>query len=244
MTRGTETSARLPLPPLPRPLGVPLSWAYSAAIRRINRKFDRGRGVVRFDRAVISVGNLSVGGTGKTPMVKWLARALVEAGHRPCIAMRGYGAGKGQSDEAGEYERDLSGVPVVAQANRTLGLIQLFSREHDADGPHSDVVILDDGFQHRRIARDLDIVLIDATRNPFADRLLPAGWLREPVDSLRRAGAVVITHAESANAAEVTALDRRIADCRGGEGAVAVCRHVWTVFDVQRGDAPESVPLS
>lgn len=211
--------------PVRGPAGPALSLIYRAAIARINRRFDRGKGVVRFDRPVISVGNLSVGGTGKTPMVAFLVGALLGAGHRPCIAMRGY-KGEGDSDEAAEYRRMFPGVPVVARANRTLGLIQLFGAEHQRGGAHSDCIVLDDGFQHRQIARDLDIVLIDATRDPFMDRLLPAGWLREPVRSLKRADWVALTHAESVQPADLTALDRRIAGVRG-RGAESVARHAW-----------------
>ncbi|MBX3376990.1 MAG: tetraacyldisaccharide 4'-kinase [Phycisphaeraceae bacterium] len=218
-----------PKPPLPAPLGVPLSWLYRAAIGHINRRFDRGRGVVTFDRPVISVGNLSVGGTGKTPMVRQIVRWLLDAGHRPCIAMRGYAAGDGLSDEAQLYSAAFPTVPIVAQANRTLGLIRLFASEHESDGEHSDCIVLDDGFQHRQIARTLDIVLIDATRSPFADRLLPAGFLREPVESLRRAGAVVMTHAEAVSEADLSSLIAQVEKVRGERGGVdAVCGHEWS----------------
>src|SRR5690606_30475631 len=147
---------------------------------------------------------------------------LLDAGHRPCIAMRGYARGRGESDEAAEYRRLFPEVPIVARADRALGLIRQFSAEYDAGGPHTDCIVLDDGFQHRQIARDLDIVLIDATHGPCQERLLPAGWLREPVRSLSRAGAVVITHAEAVQPADLTALDRKIAEVRGrGADAVA-----------------------
>src|SRR5881394_190373 len=149
-------------PALRGPLGPVAAAVYGAAISLRNRRFDRGKGVVTFDRPVVSVGNLSVGGTGKTPMVLHLARVLTEAGHRPCVAMRGYGAADGQkADEAREYHRAIRNLPVVAQPDRTLGLIELFGTEH---GSEVDCVILDDGFQHRQIARQYDIVLIDATR--------------------------------------------------------------------------------
>jgi tetraacyldisaccharide 4'-kinase len=231
--------------PLPAVVGIPLSCLYRVAMGRINRRFDRGRGVVTFDRPVISVGNLSVGGTGKTPMVRSIVRWLLEAGHRPCIAMRGYGARQGtESDEAAAYERAIPGVPVVAQSNRTLGLIQLFAREHEDGGLHSDCIVLDDGFQHRQIARSLDIVLVDASRDPFRDRLLPGGWLREPVMSLGRAGAVVITHAESVSAADVTALDQRIAAVRGGMPAEAACRHVWVDLAVRKQGQDDVLSVS
>jgi tetraacyldisaccharide 4'-kinase len=257
-----------PRAPVPRGLGALIEPFYRMAIGARNRRFDEGRGIVRFDRVVISVGNLTVGGTGKTPMVAKIIGWLLEAGHRPVIAMRGYRAGTGESDEASVYRRAFPDVPVVAQANRTLGLIQQFAREYEAAGEVmtwqglgrgqrarlargeageaddtgagaaegeevsaepaavSDCIVLDDGFQHRQIARDLDIVLIDATHDPFADRLLPAGWLREPVVSLKRAGAVVLTHAESASASGVAGLDQELLRVRG-RSADAVARHEW-----------------
>jgi len=194
--------------------------------------------VVEIDRPVISVGNLSVGGTGKTPMVAWVVKSLVEAGHRPAIAMRGYAGGTGEgggSDEAEEYRASLADVPVVAQADRIAGLLALFATEA---GEACDSVVLDDGFQHRRIARQLDIVLVDATRDPFADRLIPSGWLREPVESLRRAGIVVLTHAESVTPSEVTRMKRDIARIAPAV-KLAVARHAWVSLVVARPEGEQ-----
>src|SRR5262249_28116585 len=87
-----------------------------------------------------------------------------------------------------------------------------------------------------------DIVLIDASRDPFADRLLPAGWLREPVESLRRAGAVVITHAESVSAADLTALEQRLG--RAGIKAGAVCRHAWKGLTVLESEIERDLAVS
>jgi tetraacyldisaccharide 4'-kinase len=214
-------------PPLRGPVGLLAASIYGAAISWKNRRFDRGKGVVTFDRPVVSVGNLSVGGTGKTPMVLHLAKVLTETGHKPCVAMRGYGRGERsglESDEAMAYRRAMRALPIVAQPNRTLGLIELFGTEH---GSEVDSVILDDGFQHRQIGRQYDVVVVDATRPPFEDRLLPAGWLREPVESLERADAVVLTHAESLPRAEVVQLETRLWDYVP-KGVVAVARHEWT----------------
>ncbi len=207
-------------------LGAVASGFYGVGIGWRNERFDRGKGVVTFDRPVISVGNLSVGGTGKTPLVLHLARVLAEAGHKPCVAMRGYGAkGDGaESDEALAYRRAMRTLQIVAQPDRTLGLIELFGTEY---GSEVDCVILDDGFQHRKIARQMDIVLVDATRDPFRDRLLPAGWLREPVESLKRAHAAVVTHAEAVTRAEAVQLETRLWDFLP-KGVVAVARHEWT----------------
>jgi tetraacyldisaccharide 4'-kinase len=223
----------LPRAPMPGRLGRVFSRAYSIAINRINTRFDQGKGVVSFDRPVISVGNLSTGGTGKTPMVMHVVAALRDAGHDPCIAMRGYGSRRGTgSDEALEYGRvfdrlatasNKEAVPIVAQPHRTAGLIELFAGER---GSRVDSIVLDDGFQHRQIARDLDIVLVDATRSPFQDSLLPAGHLREPVSSLARAHAVVITHAECSHADDVATLRVQIHE-RQPTCHIAVARHTW-----------------
>ena len=203
-------------PPVPGILGRAAAAIYAREIGRRNRSFDRGRGVTRLDIPVISVGNLSVGGTGKTPMVVSIVEMIGELGGRACIAMRGYKATDGVSDEAEEFRSRLD-VPVVAQSDRIAGIGELRAREQ------VDVVVLDDGFQHRRLARDLDIVLIDATRSPLDDRLLPAGYLREPMASLRRAHVVVITHAESAPVDAIEARVREVAP----EVLICEARHTW-----------------
>lgn len=229
----TDTDASTTTPrtgPLGRGLGALVGRlaepVYRYEITRRNRAFDAGKGVTRLDRPVISVGNLSVGGTGKTPLVAKLVRELIAAGKRPCIAMRGYARRRGASgisDEAEEYATLLPGVSVVAQPDRIAGLRALFATPAGAD---VDVVVLDDGFQHRRIAREVDIVLIDASAGTLEDRLLPAGWLREPVASLARAHAVVVTHVERAPEGEVERI-RRAVERVNPALAFAECRHAW-----------------
>ncbi|MCC6660415.1 MAG: tetraacyldisaccharide 4'-kinase [Phycisphaerales bacterium] len=221
---------------MPRPIGTALAPFYMAVVACRNRRYDAGRGVVTLDRPVISVGNLSLGGTGKTPLVAWIVETLTRAGHAPCIAMRGYASRAGHSDEAAEYGARFTGVPVVARPNRVEGLLTLFRSEA---GAAVDCVVLDDGFQHRRVARQLDIVLIDATRGTLRDRVLPAGWLREPPASLARAGHVVVTHAECADPGAIEALLREVARRTGAPAAVA--RHTWTGLTVSDGgvDRPE-----
>ena len=176
-------------PPLPRvclPLTIPASWVYRSAIALRNRRYDRN-GVERISVPVISVGNITTGGVGKTPMVAWLARQLLEAGHRPAICMRGYGSSRTQrSDEEMEYEAILPEVAVVADPNRAAA-----ARRHLSRHPETDCLLLDDGFQHRQLHRDLDLVLLDATVHLPAERMLPAGHLREPVGNLQRADAVI-----------------------------------------------------
>ncbi len=208
-------------PPLPVPFGAMLEPLYRGVVGLRNRAFDQGRGVVRLRCPVISVGNLSVGGTGKTPLVMCIARWLIDAGRRPAIAMRGYGSGPDEpSDEQEEYQDRLPNVPVVARPDRVAGLTPLL-----ASGL-IDCVVLDDGFQHRRVARDLDIVAIDTTRSPWRDRCLPAGWLREPVESLQRADAFVLAHEEAVDAEDVRAIVGRLRTLRA-HGAVARTSHEW-----------------
>lgn len=236
--------------PLPRPLAAPLAWVYRAGMV-LHRAAARARAQA-LPIPVISVGNLSVGGTGKTPMVLHLARVLAGGGCRPCIAMRGYiprtsqprkepsagadgHAGQERSDEADAYLRALArlnlDIPVIAQADRVAGVRALL-----ATRPEIDCVLLDDGFQHHRLKRDLDIVLIDATRPPWEDRLLPAGWLREPVSALGRAGAVVVTHAEAVPGESLARVVERAERHMGG-GVLAVTAHQWDGLDVSTAGA-------
>lgn len=210
---------------VPTLITTPLSWLYRYGITARNRAFDAGRGVTRLDRPVISVGNLSTGGTGKTPMVQLVVRLLQESGHRPVIAMRGYKARPGEKgDEQLEHELALPGVPIVAQPDRRAGLRALFDRDR---GSAIDCVVLDDGFQHRKIARDLDIVLIDATRPPQLDALLPKGHLREPIESLRRAGLIVLTHCERVEQAQLDRVKRGISAYAASEVPLLDARHEW-----------------
>ena len=112
-----------PLPGLLAPVTIGASWFYRLAIRARNARFDRGVGVATVDRPVISVGNLTTGGVGKTPMVMWLVELLTKHGHRPVIAMRGYGSARGErSDEEAEYLDRLSDVPVLADPDRAAAL--------------------------------------------------------------------------------------------------------------------------
>ncbi|QDT75435.1 tetraacyldisaccharide 4'-kinase [Lacipirellula limnantheis] len=172
---------------------VPYGWA----IRWRNGAYDRGtKEVQRPSVPVISVGNLTVGGTGKTPMVEWLARQLRQRDIRVAILSRGYGAEQGSlNDEALELELSLPDVPHLQNPDRAA------AAQIAVDELATQLLLLDDGFQHRRLARDFDLVLLDATE-PFGfDRLLPRGTLREPVTGLRRAKAVVLSRADMIDAA-------------------------------------------
>ena len=170
---------------------------YEAIITVRNVRYNR-RTPTPLGRPTISVGNLTAGGTGKTPMVTHLAHLLLDSGRRPAILLRGYGG-----DESREYAHTFGDrVPVEPNPDRLAGAAAVLER-----APATDIFLLDDAFQHRRVARDLDLVLIDATR-PFGyDHLLPRGLLREPLTSLRRADAVIVTRADTLCPGDLDTLD-------------------------------------
>ena len=170
-----------------------LEPSYTLAIAARNTLFDKHlRRTRHLLHPVISIGNLTTGGTGKTPMVIDLARRLRALGRRPAILTRGYKSTDGFSDEAAVMQLELGqDMPVEVNGDRAAGAAAVLAR-----APRTDVFLLDDGFQHRQIHRDLDIVLIDATC-PFGyGHLLPRGLLREPKVNLARADAVIVTRAD------------------------------------------------
>ncbi len=177
--------------------------------------FKKSRGLKnrkRLPQRVISIGNLTVGGTGKTPAVIAVASEAKRRGFLPCILTRGYkGKAKGpcivsrggspllDADEAGDeallMAKRLSGVPVIKSADRyEAGLFAIRELRFSVSAlPSRLLFILDDGFQHWKLSRDLDVLLIDST-NPFGNnKLLPAGPLREPLREMRRADIIVLT---------------------------------------------------
>lgn len=129
----------------------------------------------------VSVGNVAVGGTGKTPVAAWIAAELINRGARPAIVLRGYG-----DDEPLVHARLNPGVPVIVAADRVAGI----ARARDAG---ANIAVLDDAFQHRQVAREADVVLVSADRWSPDSRLLPAGPLREPLAALKRATIIVVT---------------------------------------------------
>lgn len=174
-----------------------LTPLYRAAIWWRNRRFSNSQNdssvVRRAGIPVISVGNLTTGGTGKTPMVIWISKWLRKQNLRVVLISRGYTANAAKStggnDEAIELESRLPDVPHLQAPNR-YKMSQIA-----VDELESEIIVLDDGFQHRQLWRDLDIVLIDATE-PFGfGRLLPRGLLREPVSALKRADIAILTRA-------------------------------------------------
>ena len=181
---------------------------YTSAVRWRNRRYDRGRAAVhRVGVPVVSVGNLTLGGTGKTPLVNWLVRRLAERGLRVAIVSRGYGTSAGRvNDEALELAQSLPGVPHVQDPDRVA------AARRAIDESACQVIVLDDGFQHRRLARDLDIVLLDATE-PFGfEHLFPRGTLREPLAGLARAGVVCLSRADLLDRAGRERIRRRVVE--------------------------------
>jgi tetraacyldisaccharide 4'-kinase len=177
------------------------SWPYRLGVWWRNRAYDRGRRTVHCATVpVVCVGNLTVGGTGKTPCVEWVARFFRQREVQVAILSRGYGSEAGRNDEALVLEENLPDVPHYQDADRVA------LAEKAVEESESELLVLDDGFQHRRLHRDLDVVLIDATSPPTRDSLLPRGTLREPVSGLRRAGAIVLTRCDQVPASEVDAL--------------------------------------
>lgn len=186
------------------------SKIYAAAVQRRNRRFDSGaENVKKLDALTISVGNITVGGTGKTPFVASVAKILAEKGLRPCVLTRGYkrenearrvvvsdgenilADARTAGDEPLELALKLRGAAAVV-ADRNRFEAGVFARRELNCG----AFILDDGFQHRKLFRHLDILTVDAT-NPFGNgALLPYGILREPLENMARADIFIITRAD------------------------------------------------
>lgn len=205
-----------------------VSPIYGLVVRGKNARFDRGIGVRRLPRPVVSVGNITTGGTGKTPVVRWLCERLRKAGERPAVLMRGYGARNGErGDEQAMLEGLLNqggsspAVIVRAEADRYAGGVAVLAARADVS-----VFVMDDGFQHRRLGRDFDLVLLDASE-PFGfGRVLPRGLLREPLGGLRRADAVLVTRADQG---DVEAIVRRVREFNA-VAPVLRCMHAHVGF--------------
>jgi tetraacyldisaccharide 4'-kinase len=178
---------------------------YGRAMAVRNAYYDTWAMPIWLDVPVISVGNLTVGGTGKTPMTIWLCERMLERGRKPAVLSRGYKAtDEGGADELLLVSRRVPRAVAIAHADR------IRAGQMAIDQYQARAAILDDGFQHRRLGRDLDIVLVDATR-PFGyGHILPGGLLRERISSIRRADAVVITRTDQSDAAGITAVEKTV----------------------------------
>ncbi len=186
----------------------------------------------RLEVPVVSVGNLTAGGTGKTPFVALVVRELLARGLRPGIASRGYGSKQGdprrENDEARLLARSFPAVAGRQNPDRVRAGQELVEAGCDC-------VVLDDGFQHRRLARDLDLVLVDATRpwglppggdgRPPVRAFLPRGLMREPASALERAHAVCVTRVDQVTEAERLALGNELHRCAPGVSLLEGCHH-------------------
>lgn len=179
---------------------------YGVAMRLRRAAFRRGvLPSFRPSVPVASVGNLTAGGSGKTPFVAMLAREFAAMGKKPAVLLRGYRRdGDGRSDEAVLYQTICPGVMILPGADR-----RVTARAAVAAG--AEVLLLDDGFQHLRLERDLDIVLIDAASPWGGGSCLPGGLLREPPLALADADVVVVTRSDQRSPAFVAALEKEIA---------------------------------
>ena len=184
---------------------IPFAYIFEIIIFIRNFLFDnRLLNISKINLPVISVGNITAGGTGKTPITLFLAEEAIKRGFKPAILSRGYGrVSRGYSiihdglklretvenagDEPFLMANKLKNVPIVVSKNRLEGANIIVNRFD------SDLIILDDGFQHRRLHRDVDILLINALEKSSAYNMLPAGQLRENLKNIKRANHIIIT---------------------------------------------------
>lgn len=214
------------------------AWCYTCALRRDQDRSLRAQGSL--PATVISIGNLTVGGTGKTPLTLWLARYFRKRGWSAAILSRGYG---GSSRNASRVPCDGDTMPLVLRygdepvllAARADPAAVWTGRDRMAAGlaaiheTGARVLLLDDGFQHLRVKRDIDLLLLDAS-NPFGNgSVLPFGPLREPVHSIQRAHAIVLTRADHEERTENTR--SRLARLFPGK-PIFCCRHELTKFRI------------
>lgn len=178
---------------------TPTELLYRAAVGMRTALYDAG--VLASEEPVlptVSVGNVTVGGTGKTPIAAWIASELVNRGARPAIVLRGYG-----DDEPFVHRIVNPNVPVIVSADRVRGV-------RTARDAGASIAVLDDAFQHRRVSRSADLVLVSADRWSPSLHLLPAGPFREPLAAVRRATLVLVTHKAAARA-QVNAVNESLA---------------------------------
>ncbi len=211
-----------------------LTVPYRAAVAHRNRRYDRGKAEVHCCGVpVISVGNLTTGGTGKTPIVCYLAKWYRAQGIRVAIVSRGYGRGDQDcNDEALELHARLPDVPHVQDPDR-VEAARIAVEELEAE-----LILMDDGFQHRRLHRDLNIVVVDATC-PFGfGHLLPRGLLREPISSLKRADLVIVTRHDAVSDAEIQQIERTIHSVNDGLPVLASNHHPTSLLEFPNRELP------
>jgi tetraacyldisaccharide 4'-kinase len=224
---------RGPWPALERLGLAAATLPYGLAVRLRNLAYDRGwRRSRRVPVPVVSVGNLTVGGTGKTPCVEYVARHYRDRDLRVAILSRGYGARGGRNDEALVLEDNLPDVPHLQGPDRVRWA------QAAVEELESEVLVLDDGFQHRRLARDLDLVLLDATDPWGQGWLLPRGLLREPTGSLWRAGVVLLTRSDQVESGSLARLRRQVGRIAPGLDVVETTHRPLDLVDSAGSAAP------
>jgi tetraacyldisaccharide 4'-kinase len=238
---------------------TPFSSLYGAAMKARRALYGSGRlRVHELGAPVISVGNLTMGGTGKTPLVEWIARELAQTGMRVCVLTRGYGRTNPTRriivSDGNEILADAAtaGDEPLLLAENLKGQAAVISDPDRVaaaawavENFQSDVFVLDDGFQHLRVARDLNILTLDATKPWGNGKLLPAGILRESPAELARADCIVITRADDPNTTQ--ALRGYIAAC--SRDIPVFCSQMKliglrAVHPGQRLDSPEEIKAS
>jgi len=188
---------------------APLAPLYGGVVALRNRAFDRHpERAARVDVPVVSIGNLTTGGTGKTPVTLHLAEALEAEGFLPAVVSRGYGGRRDldpmEVDPASDPAQ-TGDEPLMMARRLGPGRVVVGRRRHHAAlralslAPRPDLLIMDDGFQHRGLHRDLDLLLLDGVRRWGNGRMLPLGDLREPAASAARASALVVTRGDRAD---------------------------------------------
>jgi len=226
------------MPSLLRGVAAAASWPFAGAAA-LRRQLYLG-GKLRRRRAplpVISVGNLVVGGAGKTPFSSYLLRGLSRQGRQVAVIARGYRSGKSDAvnDELVMLGRQVPDALTLATPNRLTGC-------RKAAELGAEVAVLDDGFQHIPLMRDLDILLLDATR-PFGNgRLLPRGTLREPPECARRADIAVLTRVDLASRGQVGELRTWLGRLRRNMPVAECCFRPATLKPVVAGSAPPLDP--
>jgi tetraacyldisaccharide 4'-kinase len=183
--------------------------------------------IVKLPVPVISVGNITTGGTGKTPLVEFLARFLEERGKKVAILSSGYAATNGKNDESMELRERLPNIPLL------LGKDRLANARTAIEEFHPHCLLLDDGFQHWRLARDLDVVVIDSLEPFGSGDLLPAGTLREPLGSLRRAGLFVLSRTNLCTLKELQDVKSHLKDLNASAPIIETVHHPLHLEDTK-----------
>ncbi len=243
-------------PAVMRYLLSPLAIPYGLIVRCRNLFYDKGwLKTKRFSVPVISVGNITAGGTGKTPFVQYLAARLMKNGYAPGIVSRGYGReSKGTvivhdgtttlatAERAGDEPCQLAtnlNIPVIVDENRSRGIRKML------DMNRVNVVILDDGFQHRKVHRDVDILLFNAEASASEYRLLPIGNLREPLRGVKRAHLIVHTRVHGN---DLPAIGNRIKQYTDAPQLTCTFHHLLMKYDngdlVRAESSPATPPFA